>query len=268
MEAYLKNSGIPFESFFSSIHKNIAATIQAHLDKTFTDLIVVGGDGTLNESMNALSDFELPVGLIQAGTGNDFSKNFYQKYDLPKQIEVAVNGTVKLIDVGVCNGRYFLNGVGIGFDGAVTRSMLENNKNNKGHLSYFSEVLKLLFKFKAPFIQVESAQQNFQDQAFLTTIGNGTTFGGGFKLTPYAVTDDGLLDVCIIKKSAVAQRIFRMLAVLQSRHPEMDICEYYKTERLFIQCNEKVDAHIDGEWLFTDRYNISIMPSVFPLRVP
>lgn len=268
IEAYILNKGITFQSFFSSIHKNISATIKENLDKSFTDLVVIGGDGTLNEAINALQDFSLPIGVIQAGTGNDFSKNFFRKYSLQKQLETALHGQIKKVDVGICNGRFFLNGVGVGFDGAVTRAMVENSSTNKGHLSYWGQVLKLLFNYKAPQLHITSEAHSFNEEAFLATVGNGTTFGGGFKLTPYAKTDDGMLDLCVIKKAAVTQRIFRMLMVLQGRHPEMEMCEYLKTGQLKISCNDIVDAHIDGEWFQDNNFEIEIRPSILPLRVP
>ena len=103
----------------------------------YSDLVIIGGDGTINLAVTALKNFETVLSVIPAGTGNDFVKNLALGRSFEHQASLVTNGPVKSIDVGNCNGRKFLNGVGIGFDGQIVKDMMFNktilSKNH--HLS-------------------------------------------------------------------------------------------------------------------------------------
>ena len=107
-----------FEIFLTAASQNAWKTVEKPLDESYTDLVVIGGDGTLNEAINGLK-YNIPVSIIPNGSGNDFVKNINIGHDLEDQIQVLRTGKVKHIDLGVCNGRKFINGVGIGFDGQI-----------------------------------------------------------------------------------------------------------------------------------------------------
>ena len=93
-----------------------------------TEAWVVGGDGTLNYFINQYPQFELPIALFKGGTGNDFQKLLYGKITIEQQIKKLLGGNVHFVDAGLCNDKLFLNGVGIGFDGAIVKSLLVRKK--------------------------------------------------------------------------------------------------------------------------------------------
>src|SRR5215813_11447887 len=87
--------------------------------ENFTDVWIIGGDGTLNYFVNRYPDIKLPLMIFKGGSGNDFHWLLYKDAALEKMISTGLNGPPNKTDAGVCNGKLFLNGVGIGFDGAV-----------------------------------------------------------------------------------------------------------------------------------------------------
>ena len=98
----------------------------------FTDIWIVGGDGTLNYFINHYPDIKLPLVIFNGGTGNDFHFLLYGDRSYEEQLEIALTGTSKPIDIGKCNERYFINDVGIGFEAAVAKAL----KGKKKRLSY------------------------------------------------------------------------------------------------------------------------------------
>src|SRR5688500_14336823 len=89
----------------------------------YTDVFLVGGDGTLNYFINRYPDVRLPISLFKGGSGNDFAWKLYGDKSIHECLELALGQEAKSVDAGICNGRLFLNGVGIGFDGAIVKSM-------------------------------------------------------------------------------------------------------------------------------------------------
>ena len=120
----------------TEMEQNARRIIENELDNSFSDLVIVGGDGTINETVNGLQ-LDIPMTIIPAGTGNDFVKNISLGKTLQEQFEVLLKDNIRPIDLSKCNGRRFTNGVGIGFDGQIVepgfviRNRNEDIKHNK-----------------------------------------------------------------------------------------------------------------------------------------
>lgn len=102
-----------YEVFITPISKNLSVFIEDNLPKDTTDVIAIGGDGTLNAVLNAVHDKKnIVFNIIPVGIGNDFVKTINIGNTLAQQIETIISGKEKIIDIGDCNGRKFINGVG------------------------------------------------------------------------------------------------------------------------------------------------------------
>jgi diacylglycerol kinase (ATP) len=99
-----------------------------------------------------------------------------------------------------------------------------------------------------------------ETDCFINTVSIGRRFAGGFFLTPEAVANDGLLDVCSIKRLSLLQRLRILMMVPKGTHIRDKKVNYYKTERLSMEFEEKVPFHVDGELYFSDRFEISLLP--------
>ena len=148
-------------------------------DSSIDELFIMGGDGTLNYVVNEIRGTNLLISIISNGTGNDSVKSLHGEMNFKKQVEIAIRGSIGKFDLGRCNGRYFVNGVGIGFDGEVVKEMVRRGNKKGGHLDYLLTVLRIIAGFKEKALNFSIDGKDFVKKVFLITISNGTTFGGG-----------------------------------------------------------------------------------------
>jgi len=246
--------------------KNATLTVKNQLDTSFTDLIIVGGDGTINEAINGLA-YDIPVGILPAGTGDDFVKMVELGKTLDEQIHTAIHGAVRSIDLGICNDRKFVNGIGIGFDGQIVEDMISKRVPLlKGHAAYYYHVLRILGGYREKTFDYQLDEESYSKELILLTIGNGSTFGGGFKLMPEAKIDDGLLEVCEIGRLSGLRRFLNIHKLSNGSHGSMSMVNHYQAKQVVIDENPLLFAHIDGERLGNPPFDIRVVPKALQLR--
>lgn len=266
LRSFLESAGLSYEIYDTDATKSATKTLEM-LDDSFTDLVIVGGDGTINEAINGLTA-DIPVSIIPSGTGNDFVKNVNLGRKGREQLETAVHGTIKQVDVGLCNDRKFLNGVGIGFDGQIVEDMFSKRVLLlKGHAAYYYHVLRILGSYKEKQFTYEIDGKKEEKELILLTIGNGTTFGGGFKLMPEAKIDDSLLEVCAIGKLAPLLRFLNVNKLSNGTHGKMDMVHFYQADTVRVGENPLLFAHIDGERMGQPPFELKVLPGALKLRV-
>src|SRR4026208_1962459 len=111
----------------------------------FTDVWIVGGDGTLNYFFNKYPGIRLPLVVFNGGTGNDVHAILYKNQSFEEQLQIALTGNPKAVDAGKCNEKYFINGVGIGFEGAVAKSPTGKKKKRRGKAAFMGTILRKVF---------------------------------------------------------------------------------------------------------------------------
>lgn len=247
-------------------HGRLRAYIQRR--GPFSDIAVIGGDGTLNYAVNESHQSGIPLSIISNGRGNDSVKSLHGAMSFEAQAGILIHGEVKHFDLGLCNQRLFVNGVGLGFDGAVVEHMLRSKKVLGGHIAYLLTVLRLLGGYRENRIDYIRDGIRESGEAFMMTISNGTTFGGGFVINPKAKPDDGLLDICLIRPISILKR-FRYLPLLRTgEHIRLSEVELSLAGELEISETLKVVAHLDGEFIGHPPYSIRVLPGALSLRVP
>lgn len=228
-------------------------------------IIAVGGDGTFNEVASALlHEKNVSMGIVPAGTGNDF----IQILGLPGHFEekdwkILFEKRTTTMDVGFCNGFPFFNGMGLGFDAQVAaENYSEPGKEKKGgKYKYIYHILKTLLFYKEKRMTVLSAENKHETDCFINTVSIGRRFAGSFFLTPKAIANDGLLDVCMIDKLSLTERFRILLKVPKGMHLQDKKVNYYQTGNIEIEFNQEVPFHLDGELHFAKHFDISILPA-------
>jgi YegS/Rv2252/BmrU family lipid kinase len=224
----------------------------------WTGVVAAGGDGTINEVVNGLLGATIPLGLIPLGTGNDLAKMFALK---PNQPQVAARrlrtGQVQSVDVGVANGRAFINGLGCGLDAQVTVEALRPTRLS-GFAVYLLALVRALAHYKAPVMRVCFDNQTIQQRMLLTAIGNGRCQGGGFWLTPDAVMDDGRLDLCVCTHMRLSEIVRHVPKVLRGTHTGLKQVRMARVTQVQIEAAEPVALHLDGEVISTAMRNVQI----------
>lgn len=239
-------------------------------------VVSVGGDGTANEVINGLmrakqAGLNLPaLGVITVGRGNDFAAGVGIPNDFDKSMQILADDHRQPLDVGYVTGgdypqgRYFANGIGIGFD-AVVGFVALKLKWLHGFPSYLVAALLTIFLYyKAPRIQLLFNNQELELYSLMVSVMNGRRMGGGFYMAPDAITNDGLLNLCIarqVSRLKIFALIPRFMAGTQASHPAI---QTQQTRNITITALEGIlPAHADGETLCTAgrRLDIEILPS-------
>ncbi len=165
----------------------------------FRYIIGVGGDGTFNEVATPLTGRDIVTGLVAAGTGNDFIQilGFPDRFGKEEWDALFRAETISM-DAGCCNGKYFFNGLGLGFDAKVASENYtpEGKVKPGGKNKYIWHILKTILFYREERMTVMGNGKVYETDCFINTVSNGRRYAGGFYLTPESIANDGLLDVC------------------------------------------------------------------------
>jgi YegS/Rv2252/BmrU family lipid kinase len=223
---------------------------------------IVGGDGTVNEALQAIPEASpIAFGIVPAGSGNDYAEAaaFSRRFGKDDWDRFFEKRTVR-VDTGICNGRRFLNGVGMGFDARIA-AKVQNPGFFPGPIRYRFHILANLLFYRPYAMTIENGGRHDEKRVLMTTVGIGRRFGGGFYITPRAEIDDGLFDICLVRDLGTLGRIRKMLDIIGKRHIGTPGVEYFRSEKLRIEFQGETDAHIDGEIFRANRFDIEIRPA-------
>lgn len=233
-------------------------------------VVVIGGDGTFNYFVNAYPGCTVPVILMAGGTGNDFFWKVHGKKTTAGMQQAVIDlaagkqqGTGRLhCDVGRCSvddaaPRYFLNSVGLGFDGEVLRSM-KAIRSLGGHLGYLVIVVKKLFSFREPTYTFRSPEKTYTQSCTLVNIANSSRTGGGFLISPHAEIDDGKLNLFHCFVPALTTRIKVLSQVEKGKHIGNKTVLYEPVTELHITADRKLFSQMDGELIEGTTYAFAL----------
>lgn len=246
----LKKSGQAYQIETTS-KPNDATDIASDNIDCFTDIIAVGGDGTVNEVARALiKNKKGLLGIIPAGTGNDLAISLGIPKDIHKALDIILADHRQTTDIDVCNinGRPYLNISTIGFDAEVVKMTNTIKKIVKSEISYiFSVLLNLLF-FRKNKIELIIDGESHHINSFLLAIGNGKYYGGGMPIMPKAEMDNGFLEVCSVKDASNLKVLTLFPSIFKAEHTKhTKYVSMYRAKEVTAKTSEKMILNIDGE---------------------
>ena len=211
-------------------------------------VIACGGDGTIHEIVNAIAARpEIVLGLVPCGRGNDFASALGIPKNPDHAIRVLLDGRPLQVDVGKVGDVYFDTIITCGYDAEVSRRASATKLPFSGTAAYVYTALTTLFSYNTPKVRLEGDFGVYEGEILLAATGITPRYGGGFKIVPQAILNDGLLDVCIIK-SVSRLTVLRMLIKLfwggHTSHPAVNI---QRTKALTIQTDPPTLLYADGE---------------------
>ncbi len=268
LESLCRSADLDFEITYTKGPKE-ATDIADQACGRFEHVVAVGGDGTIHEVVNGLVGKKHKFGIVPVGSGNDFVK----AVGIPLQIEAAFNaiaaGHTKPVDVGKADSVFFPNGLGIGFDAWVVRQS-QLVRRLRGNAIYLYSVLRTIYNYKPPEVRISFNSTIREEKLFMITVGNGVSLGGGFKLTPFAVLDDGLLDLTIIEDLTKPEIYKKLLGVYTGKHTQMPQVATDRSASLNVESEEGFAVHLDGELMSLNKkqIHISIIPKALEVIVP
>lgn len=239
------NSGAVTYSFLITKKETTYEDIQEEIQKSGSDVVVaIGGDGTVNMVATALKGTEIPLGIIPCGSGNGLARSLGYYMNPRKAFHQILNGTVMRMDAGIVNEKPFYCTAGIGFDAAVAQDFASLEK--RGLINYVRLVGKKLFHYRT-FNAISEELENLSSEYFMITVGNAPQFGNDFYIAPKAMLNDGLLDVCAIKKFNASKIPSLLVKIISKKVYEHGSCIYKKNAEFSITCKDELPLHTDGE---------------------
>lgn len=223
---------------------------------------IIGGDGTLNYFLNFYRNVEIPISIFKAGTGNDFAWKLYGEMNIIEQVDHVLRAKSYYVDAAKCNNQIFINGVGIGFDGEVVRSIKTIRFLGK-HLGYLWIVLKKIFSFKEYNYQIKFNDVMLSEKFLLVIITNSKRVGGGFMVSPLADIADGKLNMILCKPLSVLKRLFNLPLIEKGKHLKKKFIIHKEIGSVSILCDRKIFAHVDGELISSQSFEITVIPKKY-----
>jgi YegS/Rv2252/BmrU family lipid kinase len=224
-------------------------------------VVAVGGDGTVNEVINGLmralnlGSLSANLAVLPVGRGNDFSFGMGVPQNLAAACQMLVEGKLKTIDIGFVRGgdypegRYFGNGVGIGFDTIVGFEAAKLPSFLSGIPAYLIAAIKTIFLyFNAPLLRIHLDNTMIEQPCLLVSLMNGKRMGGSFLFAPDSSPDDGLLSLCIVKQLTRLQILGLFPKVIAGKHIHHQGVSMLNAQRVRLEALiGKMPVHADGE---------------------
>lgn len=234
--------------------------------KDHSDIFLIGGDGTLNFFINKYPQNYKPVSLFKGGSGNDFAWKLYGDLSVEEYFNRVLKTEPKKVDAGICNGKYFINGVGIGFDGSIVKSMKSRRMFSAGHIAYMFAVVRSILFYLEKKMRLRFEKHDIQGRFFMVTIANGERYGGGFRVAPGAQINDGLFDIVTITRIDPIRRMFHLPKVSSGKHLLLPFVKKYRSSEISITSHKMLVGHYDGELFESKEYVIRLLPSHVLIR--
>jgi diacylglycerol kinase (ATP) len=265
IEQTLRGYGLEFDLVRTEQPWHAAELAQQACADGYDVVVAAGGDGTSNEVLNGLmlarqsNARTAAMGVLCVGRGNDFAFGAGVPGSLAEGCRALAQGHRRVIDVARVTGglypqgRYFGNGVGIGFD-AVVGFVAAKMKRLTGFPSYIVAALQTIFLYyRAPLVRIEYDDQTLTLAALMVSIMNGRRMGGGFMMGPHAQTDDGLFDLCIAQQVSRARILALIPKFMNGTQSTQAAVKTARARRVTVTALEGVlPAHADGETLCTE----------------
>ncbi|MGP1570321.1 MAG: YegS/Rv2252/BmrU family lipid kinase [Eubacteriales bacterium] len=215
----------------------------------YSQILAAGGDGTLNICVNAMmkTGFDAPLSIFPAGTANDFAYYFDLPTDINGMVDVALGNKYTYSDVGVVNGRYFVNVAAMGMLVDVSQKTDPNLKNTFGVISYYLKGLTELSSLKAVKVNIESEEYTGEENMYFMVVMNGKSAGGFKKISPMSSVNDGKFDVILFREMPILDFPAMLINVLQGNHQENKNVLSFTTSHLKISSQEYISTDVDGE---------------------
>lgn len=251
---YAKNNGFETTKFFL---EQVGAEIdgQKNVEKAKKEqvdtVIMIGGDGTINHNVN---DFKkilptIKVGLLPGGTVNNLARVLGIPLDFEKAANVILEGSTETVDYGTVNDKVIVSTLTIGILADTAARITQKDKQKYGKIIFVKSFLKLLFKKKRYYIEVQTENETWKGKTQLVTINMTNSVGGFRNFDLSAAPDDGLFHLSILPKLRFYKIIFYLPKIILGKISEISELNYITAKEMTIRSNQKkkIGTRVDGD---------------------
>ena len=279
IEKLLQDAGVDYTLVVSEKPGDPVTLAKEAGDNGYDVVVASGGDGTVNEVINGLmaakkEGRKIPIlGTIPAGRGNDFAASMGVPADIAQAVAAIAKGKTKTIDIGQVTGgnypegKYFGNGIGIGFDTIVGFEAAKLPPFLSGMPGYLLSAIKTIFLYyKAPRLRLVLDQETIEQSCLIVSVMNGKRMGSSFIMAPDSKPDDGMFSLMIIDQVTRLEMIKLMVKIMkgtQAGHPGVKMPLTGKLE--ITALTGSLPVHADGETICEKGENLSVR--IYPQQI-
>ncbi len=267
IEQRLKERGVEY-----CIHHAIELGQTTELAKTLidngaTDIVVVGGDGTLHAAINGFHNFDkVNMGIIACGTGNDFASAIGIPSNPVKAVDLIIDGEAKYTDFMQMPTVRGLNVIGMGIDVDVLKRYESLKKKTK--FGYTSSLIKTLFKFDFINFKAELNGEKDSYHSFIAAVANGSRFGGGLQVCPTADATDGELDFIAVKAMKKLAIVGAFIKLKAGKILTLKQTIHKKTKKIKVETDIPYTVNVDGELYDGIPFEIEVVSNTLKIYRP
>ncbi len=266
--ALLEEIGEVCRIYESKENGGTTKSIRQALGEGCTQVVCVGGDGTLREAVGELAGKPVVLYIVPGGTGNDFARAFGLPKDPIEAFKQQLEGKPVAIDCGKVNDLYFLNISGSGFDVEVLRRTEELKAIYPGEKAYYKAVISVIGKYRA--FEADLTLDDGQTEHIKSTIvevSNGQCIGGGMRVAPDAQLNDGLFDVVVVR-TIPHLAIPLLLPIFKlGLHTKLPFARVRRAKKVVLRAKGMI-VNLDGELIAMDEAHFEILPGALTMRLP
>lgn len=275
----LKNKTTEKNIPFEILHTNAAGEYTWLKEKIatekITDVIVCGGDGTVNQIAGALLHIPVNIGIVPMGSGNGLAYAAKIPKRIHKALEVIFAGHANAVDSFYINGKFSCMLSGLGFDAQVAHEFAKQSK--RGLVTYVKQSIKNFFSAKPYPFELILDGRSMNTEAFFISIANSNQFGNNFTIAPQASLHDGLLDIVVVNEmskirliwSVIKQIRYGQVRLYEDKKYHRNDIHYFQTKKISIKNPQLAPLHIDGDPVETaEAFDVEIIEKAFKLLMP
>lgn len=275
----LKNKTTEKNIPFEILHTNAAGEYTWLKEKIatekITDVIVCGGDGTVNQIAGALLHIPVNIGIVPMGSGNGLAYAAKIPKRIHKALEVIFAGHATAVDSFYINGKFSCMLSGLGFDAQVAHEFAKQSK--RGLVTYVKQSIKNFFSAKPYPFELILDGRSMNTEAFFISIANSNQFGNNFTIAPQASLHDGLLDIVVVNEmskirliwSVIKQIRYGQVRLYEDKKYHRNDIHYFQTKKIGIKNPQLAPLHIDGDPVETaEAFDVEIIEKAFKLLMP
>jgi diacylglycerol kinase (ATP) len=262
IEEYCISKGIDYRIIKTEYrgHATILARQAVDSETKYDAVVSVGGDGTLLEVANGLMGSDVLLGVIPAGSGNDFARTIGIKSTIRDALRVIRKKKSRLIDVGRIKDNFFLNVASIGFDAEIIYDLLKYRKIFPGRAAYYMAAFFKFLTYKDKEITLTIDGEKIQSKILLVAIANGNYYGGGMKVNPNGMLDDGYFNVIVIGSVPRYKFPFHIFKFIKGDYQDLPYVTTYRCKEVSIESKDRLPINADGDILGTTPVLFNINP--------
>jgi diacylglycerol kinase (ATP) len=229
----------------------------------------IGGDGTVNETIQGIAETGVPLLIVPTGTVNVLALELGIPLEPADACRLATRGQLSWIDLGKAGERYFSLMAGVGLDAMVVSSMSPTLKKALREAAFAVHGVATFFRSDFPLIRVETAEQTVD--GYFVVFGNSANYAGSFGITSLASMRDGLLDVCVLQTLSAFSTAYYWLSALVNTHLRHPKVQYWRTESAqvsVVDSDDTVLVQTDGEVAGSLPMECRVAPRALTVIVP